>query len=263
LASLYKLVYDVQPQECYHLAAQSFVSYSFEDEASTFQTNIAGTHHLLMALKECAPGCRFYFAGSSEMFGKVAETPQNEKTPFRPRSAYAISKVAGYHLSVNYREAHGLYACCGILFNHESPRRGMEFVTRKITSHVAKIRLGLAQQVRFGNIEARRDWGHARDYVKAMWLMLQQDEPENYVIATGENHSVREFLELAFQRAGLRYEEHVVIDPNLYRPTDVETLQGDYSKAKHRLGWKPASTFRELIQEMVDSDLDRLRNGLH
>src|SRR5438034_8844172 len=190
--SLYKVFIHVQPDEVYHLAAQSFVSYSFEDEFSTMNTNVNGTHYVLAALKAGAPQCRYYFAGSSEMFGKVRETPQTELTPFHPRSAYGISKVAGFDLTRNYREAYGVKASSGILYNHESPRRGFEFVTRKITSHAARIKLGLAKELRLGNLESRRDWGHAREYVRAMWLMLQQDEPEDYVIATGEQHAVRE-----------------------------------------------------------------------
>src|ERR671924_618098 len=189
-ASIHRVVARVRPHECYHLAAQSFVAYSFEDEFSTLNANINGTHYVLSAIKDCASACRFYFAGSSEMFGKVAESPQNERTPFHPRSAYGISKVAGFDLTRNYREAYGIKASSGILYNHESPRRGFEFVTRKITSHAARIKVGLAKEVRLGNLDARRDWGHARDYVRAMWLMLQQEEPEDFVIATGERHSV-------------------------------------------------------------------------
>src|SRR6476646_8965424 len=220
--SLYQIVRQVQPHECYHLASQSFVSYSFDDEFSTLNTNINGTHYLLAAVKEAAPACRFYFAGSSEMFGKAEEVPQTELTRFHPRSAYGISKVAGFDLTRNYREAYGLYAACGILFNHESPRRGFEFVTRKITSGVARIRAGAATELKLGNIDAKRDWGHAADYVKAMWLMLQQDEPDDYVVATAETHSVREFAQLAFQYAGLDYQKHVVTDPQLYRPAEVD-----------------------------------------
>src|SRR5437764_3497835 len=201
--SIFKVVRNVDPDECYHLAAQSFVSYSFEDEFSTMNTNINGTHYMLSAVKEAAPKCRFYFAASSEMFGKVREVPQTELTPFHPRSAYGISKVAGFELTRNYREAYKLHASSGILYNHESPRRGFEFVTRKITSHVAKIKLGLAKELKLGNLDAYRDWGHAQEYVRAMWLMLQQDEPDDFVIATGKTHSVREFLEMAFGHVGL------------------------------------------------------------
>lgn len=262
LSSLYRLVYETEPDECYHLAAQSFVSYSFEDEFSTMQTNVNGTHNLLMAIREVAPDARFYFAASSEMFGKVKESPQDEGTPFHPRSAYGISKVAGFHLTVNYREAYDLHASCGILYNHESPRRGMEFVTRKITSTVAKIRCGESPELRLGNLAAKRDWGHARDYVKAMWLMLQQDEPGDYVIATNETHSVQEFVDAAFRCANLNPEEFVVVDEKLYRPAEVELLHGDYSKAARRLDWKPAVTFAQLVQEMVQADLRRVNAKL-
>jgi GDPmannose 4,6-dehydratase len=256
--SLFKVLVRVEPHECYHLAAQSFVSYSFEDEFSTLNTNINGTHYLLASMKEAAPACRFYFAASSEMFGQVAETPQRESTPFHPRSAYGISKVAGFDLTRNYREAYGLHATSGILYNHESPRRGYEFVTRKITSHVAKIKLGLAKELALGNLDAQRDWGHARDYVRAMWLMLQQDTPDDYVIATGETYSVREFLEVAFEHVGLDYKEYVTIDSKFFRPAEVHLLLGDPSRARRHLGWQPACTFRQLVQEMVDEDLARL-----
>ncbi len=253
--SIYKVFQEVQPDECYHLAAQSFVAYSFEDEFSTLNANINGTHFVLSALKEVAPACRFYFAASSEMFGKVAETPQSERTIFHPRSAYGISKVAGFHLTQNYREAYGLKTTSGILYNHESPRRGFEFVTRKITSHAARIKLGLAKELRLGNLDAKRDWGHARDYVRAMWLMLQRDEPNDYVIASGEQHTVREFAEAAFSDIGLDYRDHVVIYPQFLRPSEVETLLGDCSKAKRELKWSPAVSFKELVQEMVQSDV--------
>jgi GDPmannose 4,6-dehydratase len=260
LPSIYRVFQAVKPDECYHLAAQSFVAYSFEDEFSTLNVNINGTHHVLAALRDCAPGCRFYFAASSEMFGKVAEVPQNESTRFHPRSAYGISKVAGFDLTRNYREAYGIKASSGILYNHESPRRGFEFVTRKITSQAARIKLGMAKEVRLGNLDARRDWGHAREYVRAMWLMLKQDEPEDYVIATGEQHTVREFAELAFAHLGLDYRDHVVVDPQFQRPADVETLLGDASKARKKLGWKYGVTFKELVREMVEADLARLKS---
>jgi len=230
-ASLHQVIAKCRPEECYHLAAQSFVSYSFDDEFSTLQTNINGTHYLLAAIKNLAPGCRFYFAGSSEMFGKAEDAPQNERTRFHPRSTYGISKVAGFDLTRNYREAYGMHACSGILFNHESPRRGFEFVTRKITSGVARILAGKAAELRLGNLEAKRDWGHAREYVEAMWLMLQQPVPEDYVVATGETHSVREFADLAFRAAGLDYEKYVKLDEDLYRPSEVNLLLGDASKA--------------------------------
>src|SRR6266536_4238878 len=208
-ASIHQVVAKVQPHECYHLAAHSFVSYSFDDEFSTLNTNINGTHYLLSAVKNLAPGCRFYFAGSSEMFGKAEEVPQNERTRFHPRSTYGISKVAGFDLTRNYREAYRMHACSGILFNHESPRRGYEFVTRKITAGLARILAGKSSKLPLGNLEAQRDWGHAREYVEAMWLMLQQPEPDDYVIATGECHSVREFLAAAFSFAGLDYRDYV------------------------------------------------------
>lgn len=254
-ASIFDIVADVKPDECYHLAAQSFVSYSFEDEFSTINTNLNGTHYVLSAIKRQAPQCRFYFAASSEMFGNAAESPQNEKTPFHPRSAYGISKMAGFELTRNYREAYRLFALSGILFNHESPRRGGEFVTRKITSAAARIKLGLEKVIRLGNLEARRDWGHSRDYVKAMWLMLQQKEPEDFVIASGQSHSVKEFLEIAFSHLNLDYKDYLVIDENLYRPSEVNVLQGDASKARNQLGWIPTVPFETLIKEMVDTDL--------
>jgi GDPmannose 4,6-dehydratase len=253
-ASLHRVIQEVQPDECYHLAAQSFVSYSFDDEFSTLNTNINGTHFILAALKSEAPRCRFYFAGSSEMFGKAEEAPQSEGTPFHPRSSYGISKVAGFHLTRNYREAYGMHASNGILFNHESPRRGFEFVTRKITSGVAQILAGRSVELRLGNLDAQRDWGHAREYVEAMWMMLQQPEPDDYVVATGECHSVREFADLAFSHAGLDYREYVKPDPLLYRPAEVNLLQGDAAKARAVLGWRHQVGFGDLVREMVDED---------
>jgi GDPmannose 4,6-dehydratase len=208
-----------------------------------------------------APKCRFYFAASSEMFGNAKEVPQNENTVFHPRSPYGISKVAGFDLTRNYREAYGLFALSGILFNHESPRRGFEFVTRKITNAVAEIKLGLSKKLKLGNLEAKRDWGFAGDYVKAMWLMLQQDKPDDYVIATGETHSVKEFVELAFSYAGLNWKEYVVIDRNLYRPAEVHLLKGDFSKAKRNLKWTPAVKFKELVKMMVNADLKRIKDS--
>ena len=260
--SVVKVLAAVRPDECYHLAAQSYVGYSFDDEFSTFQTNINGTHYVLAALKEFAPICRFYFAGSSEMFGKVHATPQDERTPFHPRSAYGISKVAGFHLTRNYREAFDLFAVSGILYNHESPRRGFEFVTRKITSHVAAIATGADEKLRLGNLDARRDWGHAREYVEAMWLMLQQDTADDYVVATGETHSVREFCDAAFAHAGLDYRDHVTIDPALFRPAEVELLLGNPAKAEAALGWRAKIKFRDLVADMVDADLAAAK-GLH
>jgi GDPmannose 4,6-dehydratase len=261
-ASLCKLLQDVQPDECYHLAAQSYVSYSFDDEFSTLRTNIQGTHDLLAAVKQFAPECRFYFAGSSEMFGKAESSPQNESTPFHPRSTYAISKVAGFDLCRYYREAYGIFISTGMLFNHESPRRGFEFVTRKITAQVAKIKLGLAKELRLGNLEARRDWGHAREYVEAMWMMLQQSNAEDYVIATEGNHSVREFCEVAFSHVGLNYLDWVKVDPELYRPAEVESLIGDCSKARRILGWRNNVSWKDLIQEMVEADLERTEQAV-
>lgn len=253
-ASVYRLVANVAPEECYHLAAQSFVSYSFDDEFSTLNTNINGTHFLLSAVKDLVPTCRFYFAGSSEMFGKAEEIPQTENTRFHPRSSYGISKVCGFELTRNYREAYGLHASSGILFNHESPRRGFEFVTRKITSGVARIAAGHAKSLNLGNLDAKRDWGHAREYVEAMWLMLQQAEPEDYVVATGETHSVREFVELAFSHVGLDYRDYVATDPTLFRPAEVNLLLGDSTKARNKLGWTSRISFGALVREMVDAD---------
>ena len=254
-ASLHRVIRGVKPDECYHLAAQSFVSYSFEDEFSTLNANINGTHYVLAVLHDLAPQCRFYFAGSSEMFGRAEEVPQNEKTRFHPRSAYGISKVAGFELTRNYREAYGLHASSGILYNHESPRRGYEFVTRKITSHAVRIKLGLARELPLGNLEAKRDWGHAREYVKAMWLMLQQPVPGDYVVATGENHSVRELAEMAFSYVGLDYSDYVTVDAGLFRPAEVDVLQGDASLARRVLGWKYELSFADLVREMVEEDL--------
>ncbi|HEX3315845.1 MAG TPA: GDP-mannose 4,6-dehydratase [Gemmataceae bacterium] len=256
--SLFQVMSKVQPEECYHLAAQSFVSYSFEDEFSTLNTNINGTHHVLAALRQVAAKCRFYFAASSEMFGKVRETPQTEMTAFHPRSAYGISKVAGFDLTRNYREAYGMHATSGILYNHESPRRGFEFVTRKITSHVAKIKLGLADKLPLGNLDAKRDWGHAKDYVEAMWRMLQQDEPDDYVVATGQTWSVQQFVEIAFGHVGLDWKKYVEIDPRFFRPAEVQLLLGDPAKAIRTLGWKPTYSFQMLVEEMVRTDLERL-----
>jgi len=256
-ASIFKIVDKVIPDECYHLAAQSFVSYSFDDEFSTINTNLNGTHYVLSAIKEKAPNCRLYFAASSEMFGITKTVPQTETTPFYPRSPYGISKVAGFDLTRNYREAYGIHATSGILFNHESPRRGFEFVTRKISDGVAKIKLGLKKELRLGNLEAKRDWGFAGDYVEAMWMMLQQDEPDDYVIATNQTHSVKRFVKLAFEHVGLKFEDYVVIDEKFYRPAEVHELRGDFSKAKSRLGWSPRVSFEQLVEMMVDFDLRR------
>lgn len=242
--------------ECYHLAAQSFVAESFADGFSTMNTNINGTHYMLAALRELQPKCRFYFAGSSEMFGKVREVPQRESTPFHPRSPYGISKVAGFELTRNYREAYDMFCVSGILFNHEGPRRGFEFVTRKISSTVARIKLGQASELRLGNLDAERDWGHAKDYVHAMYLMLQQPNADDYVVATGESHTVREFCERAFAEVDLDYRKFVVVDERFRRPAEVDQLVGDSSKARKVLGWCPKYTFEQLISEMVRSDLE-------
>jgi len=256
--SIFHIFSREQFDECYHLAAQSFVAESFADGFSTMATNINGTHYTLAAIRELQPNCKFYFAGSSEMFGKVRETPQRECTPFHPRSPYGISKCAGFQLTMNYREAYGMFCCNGILFNHESPRRGLEFVTRKITEGVARIEAGLATELRLGNLEARRDWGHAKDYVRAMHLMLQQPDPDDYVVSTGETHSVREFCELAFSEVGLDYREFVRADPTVYRPAEVDLLIGDSSKARSVLSWRPTVDFNGLVREMVQSDVAAL-----
>ena len=253
--SIYTSIGQIQPDEVYHLAAQSFVSYSFEDAFSTFLSNIHGTHYVLESVRQCVPKCRVYFAGSSEMFGKVAETPQSETTVFHPRSPYGISKVTGFDLARNYREAYELFVCSGILFNHESPRRGYEFVTRKITSFVARIKAGQASELPLGNLEARRDWGYAKDYVRAMHLMLQQDRPDDFVVATGETHSVRDFCERAFARAGLDYRKHVTVRDEYFRPSEVNLLQGNAAKAERVLGWRPTVGFSELVDMMVDHDM--------
>lgn len=256
--SIFRIISQIQPDECYHLAAQSFVTYSFEDAFSTFAANINGTHHVLASLQDSCPHCRFYFAGSSEMFGKADTVPQTETTRFHPRSSYGISKVTGYELTRNFREAYGLHASTGILFNHESPRRGFEFVTRKITMGVARILAGTADSVLLGNLDARRDWGHARDYVRAMWLMLQQDEPDDYVVATGEAHSVREFAALALGLAKLDFDRYVKIDSQLYRPAEVQVLLGNADRARRKLGWRHSTSFEQLVEEMLASDCGAL-----
>jgi GDPmannose 4,6-dehydratase len=254
--SIFQVLSRHDVDECYHLAAQSFVAESFSDGFSTMNTNINGTHYVLAALKELRPSCRFYFAGSSEMFGKVRETPQRETTPFYPRSPYGISKIAGFELTRNYREAYGMFCVSGLLFNHEGPRRGFEFVTRKITNTAARIKLGLASELRLGNLDAKRDWGHAADYVRAMHLMLQQPQPDDYVVATGEAHTVREFCERAFSELDLDYHDFVIADERFFRPAEVDQLVGDASKAREILGWSPTYSFDELIKEMVQSDLE-------
>jgi GDPmannose 4,6-dehydratase len=253
--SLIRVIKDVQPDECYHLASSSFVSYSFDDEISILNNNVNSTHYLLAAIKEFAPGCRFYFAGSSEMFGNVDCSPQDETTPFNPRSIYGISKVAGYHLAKNYRTQYGLFSAMGILYNHESPRRGYEFVTRKIVSAAVKIKRGLQDHVLLGNLDAWRDWGYAPDYVQAMWLMLQADAPDEYVVASGEMHSVREFADIAFSIAGLDYKQYVRTDPHLFRPSEKMQLCGNPAKARQKLDWKPTVTFTDLVRTMVENEL--------
>lgn len=253
--SLIKTIREVMPDECYHLAASSFVSYSFEDEMSILNNNINATHYLLAALKEFVPSCRFYYAGSSEMFGTVTESPQNESTPLNPRAIYGVSKVAGYHLVKNYRQQYGMFACSGILYNHESPRRGYEFVTRKIISSAVRIKLGLQESVSLGNLDASRDWGYAPDYVNAMWLMLQAENPADFVVATGETHTVREFVATAFSLLGLDYEKHVIIDPKFFRPAEQVELCGNPARITATLGWSRTRTLQEIIREMVDSEL--------
>lgn len=257
--SLYKVIREVQPNECYHLAASSFVSYSFDDEFSIIVNNFTGTHFLLASIKEVVPSCRFYFAGSSEMFGHASVTPQNESTPFKPRSIYGIAKLSSHHLVSNYRERYGMFACTGILYNHESPRRGFEFVTRKITSTVAQIKLGLQNKLSLGNLDALRDWGYAPEYVHAMWLMLQQPSPDDYVIATGVTHSVREFAQYAFERVALDYRDFVTIDKRLYRESETVPLCGDSSKAQSKLQWKRTKGLNDIIDEMVENDLQLLQ----
>jgi GDPmannose 4,6-dehydratase len=258
-ASLVAAIQAVNPDEIYNLAAMSFVPTSWNQPVLTGEFTGLGVTRMLEAVRQVMPSAKFYQASSSEMFGKVREVPQNELTPFHPRSPYGVAKAYGHFLTVNYRESYGLYAVSGILFNHESPRRGLEFVTRKITNGAARISLGLATGLKMGNLDARRDWGFAGDYVRAMWAMLQQPEASDYVVATGIDHSVRNVCEIAFQRVGLDYEKYVVIDPQLYRPAEVDKLLGDPSKARKVLGWEPTVSFEGLIQMMVDSDLERLR----
>jgi GDPmannose 4,6-dehydratase len=254
-ASIVKIIQKLKPTEIYHLGAQSYIDYAFKDEFSTINTNINGTHYILSAIKEFSPNSKFYFAGSSEMFGKVVEVPQNENTKFYPRSVYGISKVAGFELTRNYREAYNLFCCSGILFNHESPRRGFEFVTRKITHAVAKIKLGLQKELKLGNIKAKRDWGHAMDYVEAMWLMLNKNKPDDFCISSGEQHSVEDFVKLAFLLVDLDYKKYLIIDKSLERPSDVQNLLGDFSKAKKILKWKPKIQFKDLVKDMLENDM--------
>ncbi|MGB9715314.1 MAG: GDP-mannose 4,6-dehydratase [Thermodesulfovibrionales bacterium] len=270
--NIYRTIEKIQPDEIYNLGSQSFVAVSFEIPIFTADVTAIGTLRILEAIRNINPKIKFYQASSSEMFGKVQTTPQNEKTPFYPRSPYAASKLFAHWMTVNYRESYGIFACSGILFNHESPLRGLEFVTRKVTNAVARIKLGLQEELRIGNLESRRDWGYAPEYVEAMWLMLQQPEPDDYVIATGENHSVREFVETAFNKVGIEIEwsgkgvdergidkksgrNLVIVDPKFFRPAEVDVLKGDYSKAKERLGWSPKTSFKELVEIMVEHDL--------
>jgi GDPmannose 4,6-dehydratase len=247
-----------RPDEVYNLAAMSYVAVSWIQPTLTAEFTGVGVTRMLEAVRETCPEARFYQASSSEMFGKVRQVPQNESTPFYPRSPYGVAKAYGHHITVNYRESYGLFGCSGILFNHESERRGLEFVTRKISWHAAAIKLGLAKEVRLGNLDAERDWGYAVDYVEAMWLMLQQDRADDYVIATGETHSVRECAQIAFDRVGLDWEPHVAVDDSFKRPAEVDRLVGDASKARRELGWEPRTGFRELIELMVDADLKLL-----
>jgi GDPmannose 4,6-dehydratase len=251
-----------RPAEIYNLAAMSFVAVSWIQPTLTAEFTGVGVTRMLEAMREVCPEARFYQASSSEMFGKVRQVPQNETTPFYPRSPYGVAKVYGHFITVNYRESYSLFACSGILFNHESPRRGLEFVTRKVTHGAAAIKLGLAQELALGNLDAKRDWGYAKDYVEAMWLMLQEDEPDDYVIATGEAHSVKELVDIAFEHVGLDPDEHVKIDPKFMRPAEVDHLIGDYSKAREQLGWEPRTTFEELVRVMVDADLELLASGV-
>jgi GDPmannose 4,6-dehydratase len=257
--SLIDVMREVEPDEVYNLAAMSFVPTSWRQPVLTGEFTALGVTRMLEAIRLLAPQrIRFYQASSSEMFGKVQAVPQSETTPFYPRSPYGIAKLYGHWITVNYRESYGMYCVSGMLFNHESPRRGLEFVTRRVTDGVARIKLGLAKELRLGNLDARRDWGHAKDYTRAMWLMLQQDQPDDYVIATGQTHSVREFVEVAFGHVGLDWRKYVVQDPALFRPAEVDLLIGDPSKARRVLGWEPQISFTELVHEMVEADLQRL-----
>lgn len=257
-SSLDETIKAIQPDEVYNLAAQSFVPTSWTHPVMTSDVTGLGVTRILEAIKRNKPDARFYQASSSEMFGKVREIPQNELTPFYPRSPYGVAKTYGHYITVNYRESYKMFACSGILFNHESPRRGLEFVTRKVTDTVARIKLGMAKELRMGNLDAKRDWGFAGDYVEAMWMMLQQPEPDDYVIATGKTNTVERMVEIAFSHVGLNWKEYVVIDPKFVRPAEVDLLVGDASKAKKKLGWEPKVSFEELIKMMVDADMERL-----
>ena len=257
--SLIKLIEEVQPDEVYNLAAMSFVPTSWNQPVLTAEFTAIGVTRILEAVRAVNPKIRFYQASSSEMFGKVKEIPQTETTPFHPRSPYGVAKVYGHWITVNYRESYDIFAVSGILFNHESPRRGMEFVTRKVTHHAAMIKLGLKKELRMGNLDSKRDWGYAGDYVRAMWMMLQQDQPDDYVVASGETHSVRELVEIAFSYVGLDYNDFVTIDPKFFRPAEVDLLIGNPEKARNKLGWVPEVSFEQLVKMMVDSDLDALK----
>jgi GDPmannose 4,6-dehydratase len=259
--SLLEIMEEHKPDEIYNLAAQSFVPISWKQPVLTGEFTAMGVTRMLEAMRRAVPQARFYQASSSEMFGKVREVPQSERTPFHPRSPYGVAKVYGHWITVNYRESYNLFTCSGILFNHESPRRGLEFVTRKVTHGAAMIKLGLADELRLGNLDSRRDWGFAGDYVRAMWLMLQQDEPYDYVVGTGETHSVRELCQVAFQHLGLDWEKYVVVDPEFYRPAEVDLLVSDPSQARAKLGWEPTVTFSGLIQMMADADLEQLKQA--
>jgi GDPmannose 4,6-dehydratase len=259
IPSLISAVKKAMPDEVYNLAAQSFVQTSWEQPLLTGVVDALGVTNLLEAIRLVKPDAKFYQASTSEMFGKVQAVPQNEKTPFYPRSPYGVAKLYGHWITINYRESYNMFTCSGILFNHESPRRGLEFVTRKVTNAVALIKYGLMNELRMGNLDAKRDWGFAGDYVKAMWLMLQQDTPDDYVIATGETHTIRELLEEAFGYVGLNYEDYVVVDEKFIRPAEVDLLIGDASKANEKLGWKPEVNFRQLVQMMVEADLEKVK----
>jgi GDPmannose 4,6-dehydratase len=261
--SLAGILAEVKPDEVYNLAAQSFVATSWDQPVLTAEYTAVGVTRLLDAVRQVCPGARFYQASSSEMFGKVLQTPQSEDTPFYPRSPYGVAKVYGHYITVNYRESYGMFACSGILFNHESPRRGLEFVTRKITHHVARIKYGMTRELRLGNLQAKRDWGFAGDYVRAMWLMLQQDEPDDYVVGTGQTHTVQDFVQIAFDHAGLDWRKYVVIDPKFVRPAEVDLLLAEPSKARQQLHWQPDVHFEQLVRMMVDSDLAIARAACH
>jgi len=258
---VYKVISQVRPDECYHLAASSFVSYSFDDESSVLSNNFNSTHYLLSSIKELCPKCRFYFAGSSEMFGDAEVSPQNENTKFNPRSIYGIAKLASYHLVKNYRKQHGIFASSGILFNHESPRRGYEFVTKKIVSSAVKISMGLSDTIELGNIDALRDWGYAKDYVKGMTMILAHHEPDDFVLATGELHSVKDFLDISFSLLNLDYKKYLKINKSYIRPAESIPLVGDYSKAYKELGWKPTKGLKETIEEMVEYEIAKIKGS--